>query len=160
MKNLIVMIACGLLVGCDYTVPLVKTPAREIDSAAIGLWQGQQDENLLVLPLSKVEYLVSLPAGSKDALFARACACSSSDNSLVQLEWFGTAKGKLPDGDGRIFQFAQYVITADTLSIRMLNPEVVKNTVKTSKELAKAIHDNHDNPNLFKSATVYKKVKD
>ena len=57
MKILILMcFACALLAGCDYTVPLVKTPNAGIDAAVVGLWQrsgeGGKIESLLVLPLN------------------------------------------------------------------------------------------------------------
>ena len=55
MKKLLVVLACGLFVGCDYTVPLVTAPETEIDSEVLGLWQSStengQIEQLLVLPL-------------------------------------------------------------------------------------------------------------
>ncbi len=73
------VLGLGLLIGCDYTVPLVTTPETEIDSSVLGLWQSStengQTEQLLVLPLDKHEYLVSYPSGAKDAMFARASLC-------------------------------------------------------------------------------------
>ncbi|MDD4870569.1 MAG: hypothetical protein PHR77_08410 [Kiritimatiellae bacterium] len=160
MKKLIAIIACGVFVGCDYTVPLVKTPEKGIDSKIVGLWQRPEEngQSLLVLPLNKQEYMVSFPAGSKDAMFARACLCRSGDKTLVQLEWFGTAQAKLPD-DNRVFQFAAYTVDGNTLTIRMLNPDVVKKDVKSTDELARAITDNKDKPDLFKEKMVFTKVK-
>ena len=43
MKKLLIMIACLLLMGCDYTVPLVTAPAMEIDKSVLGLWQTTED---------------------------------------------------------------------------------------------------------------------
>lgn len=74
---MMLIIACGILVGCDYIVLLVTTPEMGIDSSVVGLWQRPkkdgQMEGLLVLPLGKQEYMVSFPSASKDAMFARAC---------------------------------------------------------------------------------------
>lgn len=162
MKILMVLIACAMLVGCDYTVPLVKTPAMGIDNAVVGLWERTgkdgQTERLLVLPLSKQEYLVSFPSSGKDAMFARACLCSTADKTLVQLEWIGTAQGKLPEGN-RVFQFVTYSVTGDRVTVRLLNSEVVKKDVVSTGELAKAIAANIDNPNLFREDMVFTKVQ-
>ena len=162
MKTLMALGACVALAGCDYTVPLVKTPALEIDAAAVGLWQRSKDdgqiERLLVLPLNKREYMVSFPSGSQDAMFARAWLCRSGDMTLVQLEWIGTAQGKLPE-DRRVFQLASYSVLGDALTVRMLNADVVKKDLKSSGELAKAIADNKSKPDFFKDKMVFTKVK-
>ena len=163
MKRLMLMcFACALLAGCDYTVPLVKTPDAGIDSAVVGLWQRSGEdgkmESLLVLPLNKQEYMVSFPAGSTNAMFARACLCRSAAATLVQLEWVGTAQGKLPE-DNRVFQFAAYSVARDTITIRLLNADLVNRNVKSPAELAKAIADNKDKPDLFRNEMVFRKVK-
>ena len=43
-KAMSVCMVCALLVGCDYTVPLVKTPDADIDAAVVGLWQRSWDD--------------------------------------------------------------------------------------------------------------------
>jgi hypothetical protein len=161
MKKLLITLICGLLVGCDYTVPLVTTSEIEIDKSVLGLWQTTTEdgktERLLVLPLDKNEYLVSYPSNGEDGMFARACLCRTDNKTLVQLKWFGTAEGKTPD-DNRVFQFASYSISDDKLTIRLLNPDVVSKDVATTKELAKSIAANRDKPNLFKEGMVFTKV--
>jgi hypothetical protein len=61
-KFLLLMLAFALVLGCDYTVPLVTTPGIEIDKSVLGLWRNSAEdkktEQLLVLPLDKNEYLV------------------------------------------------------------------------------------------------------
>ena len=162
MKKLMAIVACTVLVGCDYTVPLVKTSEIGIDSRVVGLWQRSQGdgqtESLLVLPLSKQDYLVSFPAGSTNAMFARACLCRSADKTLVQLEWVGTARAKLLENN-RAFQFAEYSVAGDTITIRLLNADLVKRDVKSPAELAKAIADNKEKPDLFRNEMVFRKVK-
>ena len=162
MKKLLIMLAGVLFIGCDYTVPLVMTPAIELDKSVLGLWQtsaeDKKTEQLLVLPLDKNEYLVSYPSAAKDGMFARACLCRAGDKTLVQLKWFGTADGKLPD-DNRVFQFLTYAVTDDTLTVRFLNTDVVNKDVASTEELAKSIAANKDKTNLFGEATVFTKVK-
>jgi hypothetical protein len=162
MRELIVLVACTMLVGCDYTVPLVKTPGMAIDNAVVGLWErtneNGQTERLLVLPLSKQEYLVSFPSSAKDAMFARASLCSTAGKTLVQLEWIGTVQGELPE-DNRVFQFAAYSVAEDTLRVRMLNADVVKGDAESPGALAKAIGENKNNPALFRGEVAFKKVK-
>ena len=162
MNKLLFMMACGVLVGCDYTVPLVKTPEMAIDSGIVGLWQktdgGGQTESLLILPLNTNEYLIAFPAGSTNAMFARACLCHSDGKTLAQLTWIGTAQGAIPE-DNRVFQFASYSVTGDSLTINLLNADLVKRDVKSSAELAKAIVANKAKPNLYREAMVFKKIK-
>ena len=163
MKKLMLLMACGMLLGCDYTVPLVKTPTLNTDPALVGLWQRTkpdgQAESLVVLPLGTREYLVSFPSGSKDSMFARACLCRVAERTLVQLEWIGNGQGKTVE-DGRAFQFAAYTVTGEALTVRMLNTSVVSKDVKSSKELTAAIAANKDKPNLFNDEMVYSKVKE
>ena len=160
--NCFLCVACALLVACDYTVPLVRTPSVGIDGAVLGSWlrEGEQGkgERLLVLPLGKQEFLVVYPAGADGAMYARGCLWRNKAMTLVQLDWFGTAKGTVPD-DTRTFQYVSYVVERDTLKLSLLNPDVVSKDVKSAKELAKAISDSHANPKLFHNEMVFRKVK-
>ena len=161
MKRLLIGLACSLLVGCEYTVPLVTTPAIEIDRSVLGLWERSKDdgqtEQLVVLELDKHEYLVSYPSDSIDAMFARACRCRIGDQILIQLKWLGTAQAKHPE-DNRLFQYATYSIAGDKLTVRLLNSELVNKDIAATEELAKAITANHDKSNLFKDGMIFTKV--
>lgn len=160
MKRLLLVLMCGVLTGCDFSVPLVKGPEMVIDSGLVGLWERTNDgqnESLLVLPLGKQEYLVSFPAGSTNAMFARACLCRVAGKTVAQLEWFGTARAKLPE-NSRVFQFAAYSIAGDALTIRLLNADLVNREAKTTAELAKAITDHQDKPDLFREKMVFGRV--
>ncbi len=162
MKKLLVVLVGGLFIGCDYTVPLVTNPTIEIDRSVLGLWQRPKEdgttEQLLVLALDKQEYLVSYPSGTNDAMFARACLCRTAGKTLVQLKWLGNAQGEPPE-DNRVYQFATYSVKGDTLTVRMLNTDVVQKDVASTKELAEAIAKNKDNPSLFHDSMVFTKVK-
>ncbi len=161
--NALFAVACAAaLAGCDYTVPLTDKPEQAIDNALLGTWELKNDQGeparLLVLPLSKTEYLVSYPAGSKDALFARACLCKAAGLTFVQLTWFGTARGVVVE-DRRVYQFASYCVTGDTLSGRVLNPDVVDRDASSSATLAALIEANKENAKLFREEMVFTKVK-
>ena len=149
------------LAGCDYTVPLVKTPDTPIDRALLGAWSRETDngrtEGLLVLPLGPAEFLVSFPSGDKNAMFARACHSREGSWKLVQLTWFGTANGSVPE-DSRVYQYAVYTVKGDTLQIGLLNADVVKREVTTADALLQALDANRGNPALFREAMVFKKV--
>jgi hypothetical protein len=166
MKRLLVVLAAGLLAGCEYTVPLVTSPTIEIDRSVVGLWQtpGENGEthHLLVLPLDQHEYLVSYPSGAEDGLFFRACLCRVGDQSLVQLKCLGTAKAELPNvlNEARVFLFLAYSLEGDKLTVRLLNTEVVKTDVASTEDLAKSITANRDNPNLFKQSATFTKISD
>ncbi len=164
MKRMMLMGMLSLvLVGCDYTVSLVDPPQIDIDESVLGLWQrtksDDQTEALLILPLGSNEYMVSFPAGTTNALFARASLWQGSGMVLVQLDWFGTAQGQLAQ-DNRTFQYAAYVVHDDTLTVRLLNPHVIPKDGLSAKTMSKAIADNQDNPNLFRSEMVFQNVKE
>jgi hypothetical protein len=161
MEKWLVLLVCGSVVGCDFTVPLVTTPGMEIDKSVLGLWQRTTEdgktEQLLVLRLEQKEYLVSYPLDTKEGMYARACVCRADDKTFVQLKWFGTAAGKTPD-DNRVYQFATYSVTGDKLTVRMLNSDVVNKDVSSTKELVKSIAANRDKPDLFKEGMVFTKL--
>lgn len=155
-------LAVAALGGCDYTTPLVATPEIEIDQALVGLWQstkpGEPADKLLILPLNPREYLVSYPAGKDDAMFGRGCLWRGAGLTLVQLDWFGTARAALPE-DRRTFQFAAYTVAGGQLSVRLLNADLVKNDVQTPDELAKAIAAHKNDAALFREALLFKQIK-
>ena len=161
MKRLLLLAACAALAGCDYTVPLAKAPSMDADTSLVGLWErigeNGQPESLLVLPLGKQEYMVSYPAAAKDGMFARACLVRCAGRTLAQIEWIGSARGKLPD-DGRLWQFASYERSGDRLKVRMLNADTVSRDVKTTEELAAAIGKNKDSADLFRAEMVFTKA--
>jgi hypothetical protein len=76
---------------------------------------------------------------------------------LVQLNWFGTAKGDIPD-DTRTFQYARYSVASNTVTLNLLNPEVISKEIASSNDLIKAITDNKNNPKLFRAKMVFEKV--
>jgi hypothetical protein len=145
-------------------VPLVEKPEIKIDRAPIGVWQQSSDDNeadpdrLLVLPLGETEYLVSFPAETRKAMFARACLAKIGGETLVQLRWFGTAQADLAT-DSRVYQYAVFSVVKDTLSVRLLNTDVVPKTVKTSEELARAIAEGMDQPDLFREPMIFQRVE-
>jgi hypothetical protein len=141
---------------------LVKSPALPLDNRLVGLWQstdgGQTTNKLLVLPSSKEEYLVVYPAESPEAMFAHGCLWTNETFTLVQLNWFGTGAGDIPD-DTRTFQYARYSVASNTVTLNLLNPDVISKDVASSSDLAKAISANKNNPKLFRNKMVFEKVK-
>ena len=160
--NALLAVACAAtLAGCDYTVSLTDTPELPIDKALVGSWerttnQGER-QHLLVLPLSKTEYLVSFPAGAKDAMFARACLCKAAGLTFIQMTWLGTAHGATPE-DGRVYQYATFEVKDDTLKGRLLNPEVVDRAAASTASLLTAIEANKDSSKLFRDVWEFTKV--
>lgn len=163
-KNALLALACAAaLAGCDYDVPLAEKPEQAIDTALVGAWartmpEGKTEERLLILPLGKNEYLVSYPASSPRAMFARACLCKAAGLPLVQFTWFGTAEGTTFD-DAGVYQFASCTVTGDTLKGRLLNADVVDRNAASPAALATAIEANKENAHLFREEMVFKKVE-
>ncbi len=159
--TLLIFAGCVLLAGCDYTVPRVSHPETDVDHAIVGLWQRSRpdgtSERLLVLPLSRTEYLVMFPAESENAMFARACLWNQENTAWVQLNWFGTAQGRYPT-DNRTFQYASYAMEDGKLTLQLLNPDVVPKDIASSEALAKAITDQRGHPNLFRPLMVFRRA--
>ena len=163
IRTVSMLLAGILLAGCDYTVPLQETPRYEIVPELVGLWQRPRDakeqaDSLLVLPLTRREYLVSFPAGTPKAMFARAMFCRVDELRLVQLEWLGTGEAQLPE-DNKVFQYASYELDKNRIVIRLLNTEVVGGKHPSAAALADAIKANKDHPGLFKHKMVFNRSK-
>ena len=160
MKILAIAVLFVLSVGCEYTVPLVTKPEIKIDKTVLGVWQGREEkERLLVLPLGETEYLVSYPSGDKNALFARACLGKVGEQQIIQLRWFGTAQGEVVD-DERVYQYVSFSVVEDTLTVRVLNSTVVPKKAASTEELRQAIAKGTKNPTLFHKPRRFQRVKD
>ena len=90
-------------------------------------------------------------------MYAHACLCRVGNKTLVQLQWFGTAQGTVPDND-RVYQFAEYAVSGDTITVRLMNSDVVKREATSYDELATSIAESTGKTNLFRDAMVFKKV--
>jgi hypothetical protein len=161
MKTWVLALTCGLLVGCDFSVPAMKTAVLPIDTAVVGAWQrpGRKGvpEKLLVLPFSDKEYLVAYPAGNPDAMFAKAMLCQVGDLQLVQLQWVGTGAGRTPD-DPKVFQLAAYTVKDGTLTVRLVNPDALGAAVSSPEDLVKAVVAQAANPALYREAMTFTAV--
>lgn len=161
MKRFLVLLLGLVLAGCDFTVPLVTQPETAVDSSLVGLWERRQadgtPERLLVLPLGPKEYLVAFPADTTNALYARVCLTRVDDRPMAQLQWFGTARGELPD-DSRVYQFARYARSGERLTVNLLNSEVISRDISSSKALVEAITRHRSHPELFREDLVFRRL--
>lgn len=161
MRFLLAMLACAMAAGCDYVAPLAGVPELDMDPQVVGAWERQADnargERLLVLPLSKREYLVAFSTSATNTLYAKAWRCRAGGKMLVQLQWIGTAEGKVPE-DSRLYQCAAYEVSGDQLQVRMLSTAIVSRDLTSSAAMARAIDANKDNPALFIDPMSYRKA--
>jgi hypothetical protein len=157
----LVTLAAIVLTACDFTVSLSEKPEMRIDENATGLWQRTKPdgdtESLLILPLDEYEYFISWPEGAKTELYARAHLFELTGMTLVQLQWFGNSDGDIPDDD-RNYQYADYTIKATTLTIRLLNADIIGRDFHSADELAQAIVAERDNPELYRDALTFRKM--
>lgn len=163
MRTAILAFLVALLVGCEYEVPLVSEPSVGIDETLVGVWGRELanggEERLLILPMSEKEYLISFPMNSKDRMFARGSVWERDDLRLVQLEWFGSAKAKLPGQDPR-FQYFGYRRSGGRLEILHVNADVVGRKPSSGEALAKAILAKKSDPKFFRKPMVFDKLVD
>lgn len=156
----ILLLACLVGAGCDYTVPLGERPEAEIGKASHGLWQRTEErrtESLVVLPLGDKEALVVFSFDGKSALYARAMTLERAGLTLAQLTWLGSSKGEQIE-DGRFYQYATFELEEDTLRVRLLNPKVVGRDLATTAALLEALTVNAAKPQLFRDAMVFSRV--
>jgi len=161
MKKIIpIFLLCIFVFGCDYTVPVIKSPGLKIDRDIIDLWTrpgGNGDtERLAVLPLSEREYLISFTGQGGESLYARGWTFRLGNLELVQIEWLGTSEGEPPETD-RVFQYCSWSLEADTLEVRLINPEAVDKNIKSREALKAAIKNAQDSPDLFKKPMLFEK---
>jgi len=160
-KIMLALLGLGLAAGCDFNVPLTTAPELARDPALLGVWQtvgkDEAPQRLLALPLGEKEYLISYPAGTKDAMFGRGALVRAGGKSLLQIEWIGTAQGALPT-DRRVFQAADYTVRDGRLVARLLNADTVGRDAATTAELLAAIAAQEQNPQLFREEMAFEKV--
>ncbi len=157
MKKLAMMAVCAAMAGCDFDVPLSKTPEMPVDGRLTGLWERTQDgkaEKLLLLPQSAKEWVMVYPAATDDAMVARVWLCRGAGTTLAQLQYIGTGRGDLPE-NGKVFQVASFSIDGNTLTVRTLNPSVVGGAATTPAELAKDLERNKGESDLYRDAMVF-----
>jgi hypothetical protein len=158
-RILLLSIACTVLAGCDFRVPLADTPELAIDSRAIGLWERTKpDGKSERLPLNDHEYFVSWPEGAHHELFASAHLVEFSGKTLVQIKRFGASDGTVPDDD-RVFRIATYAQSGDELEIRLLDAEVIGKDFRSSADLARVVEAHGDNPTLFRDKMVFNRIR-
>ena len=160
MRYSILLIISSFLVSCEFSEPIATVPGKAIDPTILGLWERKNDagvtEKLLVLPLSETQYLVSFPAHTADAMFAKVDAHDVADRTLMQIEWVGTARGKSSDTK-KVFQFATCTTAENSLSLRTLDSTVIGQNIAGGKALEEAIRTQKDNPKAFREAMVFQK---
>lgn len=163
MRCLLLISLCLLLAGCEYTVPLVQNPGMQMDSDLIGLWERTESASsrhqALVLPFDDTHYVFSYRTDPKEGAMAKASLVECADMTLVQIEWMGSVKGKLPEND-RIYQYASYTLEGDTLRVALLNSAVVPKDVMSSAELRDTIEARQDHPDLFRPPMVFRRISD
>lgn len=159
-KLAIAMVALAILPACDYTTALVTTPEIEIDSRVIGLWESgaDADPRLLVLPLNPKECLAAITAEDDETTYGHVCLARVGELTLAQIRWIGRGSGELPEDGQAVYQYAAYSVEGDTLTFRLLNPDVVSKEVATADALREAIKAAADDPNLFREPQTLTRV--
>jgi hypothetical protein len=162
MRQILLAWALVAMAGCDFSTPLVTAPEMNIDPALTGLWRTSgedgQSADLLVLPWSKREYLVSYLAGTGNSLFARAALWQGGEARLLQLDWFGTARGTVPDSS-KTFQFARFALEGDTLKVELVQPTDELKGLTAQEDLARALREQWKTPELFSETLVFKRIR-
>jgi len=162
MKKTVRSFAILLLIcGCKYEVPLVEEAVIPVDSALTGIWQKIQeegkaedvDEQMVILPFSKTEYVAVLSPGD-GGLYFRAYPIRVGDMALIQLKWLGAG----PEENDETYQVCRYSLQNGVLTVEMLNEDVISDEIKDSAALREALQGSRDNPELFEKPDCYRKL--
>lgn len=162
MKKFLAVCCLMAVTGCDFSTPLVKNPDLPIDPALTGLWRTTgtdgQTADLLVLRLNKNEYLVAYPAGTESTLFARGALWRNGEARLLQLDWFGTALGTVPE-NAQTFQYARFALEGDTLKAELVEPTEELKKISEPADLARALVEKWTTPGLFRETQVFTRIR-
>lgn len=158
------------LAGCEYKAPLSEEHVIAIDPLVIGVWerlpdkdesQGEgtkpEDERVTVQKNSDTEYSVSFPVEGKE-LRLRAYPIKLGKIACLQLQ-FTEQFEALTVTEVRMYAVLSYQLVGGILDVKLLNPELVKDDLKTSEALAEAFIKHQDDPKLFMDVWKFRKVK-
>jgi len=151
-----------ILCGCDYEIPLVTQPSENIDPKLYGTWihqrSNEEEQQLLILPMSTCEVLVVYPVNTKETMYGRCAIWSPDELDLFQINWFGKADGSLPPNK-RTYQYAAWSLNGNTLNVHLLNPQLIEPSIASATQMADKIISNVAEPNLFREVMVFKRGK-
>ncbi|MDD3276544.1 MAG: hypothetical protein PHP93_05785 [Kiritimatiellales bacterium] len=151
MKNLILPVILLFLAGCDYEIPLSRTPSAPANPALTGSWTGHSSDGKPVsmeVKTSGTDYSVTYTEGS-DTISFKGFEISAAGLNLIQLELQNVEKQK--------YLFVKYELTPDSLMIYRLNPDVVSAKCQSAKEMLNDIDVHRQNPFLFKKPLKFTK---
>ncbi|MCD4721887.1 MAG: hypothetical protein K8S13_18810 [Desulfobacula sp.] len=169
MKYIMMMFVTAilLLVGCEYESPLTKEHNIAVDPAVLGVWEPIQvnddktknDERMMILKYSDTEYLIHYPPGGNDEAYYRGYPIKIGGVSCVQLQIIGTADGPFKKNEKGLFHVASYHLTDGQLEIKLLNTDLVDDSLKTTDGLREAFLKHKENKELFNDPGVFRKIK-
>ena len=169
MKYIIMMFATAilLLIGCEYESPLTKEHNIAVDPAVLGVWEpiqfnddkAKNDERMMILKYSDTEYLIHYPPGGNDEAYYRGYPIKIGRVPCVQLQIIGTDDGPLKKDEKALFHVASYRLTDGQLEIKLLNTDLVDDSLKTTDGLREAFLKHKENKELFNDPVVFRKIK-
>jgi hypothetical protein len=143
MKKLLLPAILILLAGCDYEVPLSQTASAPANQALAGSWSQQDGDKQyrMNIQTSGNDYVVTYGEAEGTPLTLKGFEVSAAGLNLIQL--------KLQGAETATYLFVKYELTADSLSVCRLNPDVVSAKCQTAGELTADIEVHRRNPFLF-----------
>lgn len=168
MKYIMMMFAIAilLLVGCEYEAPLTKEHNIAVDPAVLGVWEpiqlkddkAKNDERMIIIKYSATEYLIHYPPGGSDEAYYRGYSIKIGGVSCVQLQIIGTDEGPLRKDEKGLFLVVSYRLIDGQLEIKLLNTDLVDDSLKTTDGLREAFLKHKEDKELFKDPGVFRKI--
>jgi len=156
MKKFILPVILAFLAGCEYEVPLSQTPSAPANPALAGTWitTGTAGKNSIVMTVktSATDYGVTYIQNNQTNCFS-GFEVRVDDLNLLQLKLL-TIDEKQPQ---KLYVFAKYERTADSLAVYLINPDVVSSKCQTTEELRKDFALHRNNPFLFNEPLKFSK---
>jgi len=113
----------------------------------------------MILKYSDTEYLIHYPPGGNDEAYYRGYPIKIGGVSCVQLQIIGTDDGPLKKNEKGLFHVASYRLTEGQLEIKLLNTDLVDDSLKTTDGLREAFLKHKENKELFNDPNVFRKIK-
>ena len=146
----LVALACTLLAGCDFDVPLTKAATQPVNPQLLGNWR-LQDEKPDLLSIRRLDDSAYIAAYDHDVY------------RVFHSETAGLALVTVQDLNGPERKYCYYLWQLSPggteLTLKRISTKVVPEAVASPEAAQRLIAENRDNPKLISDTTLFVREK-
>jgi len=144
----IVILACFIIVGCEYDVPITAQPTRAIDTALLGDWTSRDGKDTIkVNRWDGSNYVVW-----QDGSLFRVYHSDVENSAFVSVQLLAQDKPK--------YAYWSWKLSNDgTLHLRIVDDQLVPDDTTNSARVQELLKQNLQNPTLLGNETEFLKSK-